>query len=206
MSSATQRIVPIRLRSRQTVRTALRNSKPNGAAKRRTPSRCQQRPARRRLRASEVRLLRGTAPAMHPIPNPAERPLVAGTTQDGFKLWSEGNSHAESSASWQNSRSDRNIVSGKAVYFPRLSTNSQYPLGESNPCLRTENPMSWATRRRGLRHSPRILSDWRWPTSLEVSRISGRGSCQSRFRDRRKTGSLMLSYGYVPNSNLGGIV
>ena len=25
----------------------------------------------------------------------------------------------------------------------------QYPLGESNPCLRTENPMSWATRRRG---------------------------------------------------------
>jgi hypothetical protein len=25
----------------------------------------------------------------------------------------------------------------------------QYPLGESNPCRRTENPMSWATRRRG---------------------------------------------------------
>ena len=25
----------------------------------------------------------------------------------------------------------------------------EYPLGESNPCLRTENPMSWATRRRG---------------------------------------------------------
>lgn len=25
----------------------------------------------------------------------------------------------------------------------------QYPLGESNPCLRTENPASWATRRRG---------------------------------------------------------
>lgn len=25
----------------------------------------------------------------------------------------------------------------------------QYPLGESNPCSRTENPMSWATRRRG---------------------------------------------------------
>ena len=24
-----------------------------------------------------------------------------------------------------------------------------YPLGESNPCSRTENPMSWATRRRG---------------------------------------------------------
>jgi len=29
---------------------------------------------------------------------------------------------------------------------------SQYPLGESNPCLRTENPMSWATRRRGLKY------------------------------------------------------
>ena len=26
---------------------------------------------------------------------------------------------------------------------------AEYPLGESNPCLRTENPMSWATRRRG---------------------------------------------------------
>lgn len=26
----------------------------------------------------------------------------------------------------------------------------KYPLGESNPCSRTENPMSWATRRRGL--------------------------------------------------------
>lgn len=30
-------------------------------------------------------------------------------------------------------------------------TTYQYPLGESNPCLRTENPMSWATRRRGRR-------------------------------------------------------
>ena len=28
---------------------------------------------------------------------------------------------------------------------------AKYPLGESNPCLRTENPMSWATRRRGLK-------------------------------------------------------
>lgn len=26
----------------------------------------------------------------------------------------------------------------------------QYPLGDSNPCYRTENPGSWATRRRGL--------------------------------------------------------
>ena len=26
---------------------------------------------------------------------------------------------------------------------------TEHPLGESNPCLRTENPMSWATRRRG---------------------------------------------------------
>ena len=25
------------------------------------------------------------------------------------------------------------------------------PLGESNPCFRRERPMSWATRRRGLR-------------------------------------------------------
>ena len=27
--------------------------------------------------------------------------------------------------------------------------DEEYPLGESNPCRRTENPMSWATRRRG---------------------------------------------------------
>ena len=32
-----------------------------------------------------------------------------------------------------------------------LLTPFKYPLGESNPCLRTENPMSWATRRRGLK-------------------------------------------------------
>ena len=31
----------------------------------------------------------------------------------------------------------------------RLLIRPKYPLGESNPCLRTENPMSWATRRRG---------------------------------------------------------
>ena len=29
------------------------------------------------------------------------------------------------------------------------TAGEEYPLGESNPCLRTENPMSWATRRRG---------------------------------------------------------
>jgi hypothetical protein len=46
----------------------------------------------------------------------------------------------------------------QAVAFsgkPRITTayhtvhSHQYPLGESNPCRRTENPMSWATRRRG---------------------------------------------------------
>ena len=37
--------------------------------------------------------------------------------------------------------------SAKHCQLPRRTI--QYPLGESNPCLRTENPMSWATRRRG---------------------------------------------------------
>ena len=32
---------------------------------------------------------------------------------------------------------------------PLAGVGLKYPLGESNPCLRTENPMSWATRRRG---------------------------------------------------------
>ena len=32
---------------------------------------------------------------------------------------------------------------------------TEHPLGESNPCLRTENPMSWATRRRGRAQNPR---------------------------------------------------
>ncbi len=32
----------------------------------------------------------------------------------------------------------------------------EYPLGESNPCLRTENPMSWATRRRGRAAAERV--------------------------------------------------
>ena len=37
---------------------------------------------------------------------------------------------------------------------------TEYPLGESNPCLRTENPMSWATRRRGqsFQHATRMGS------------------------------------------------
>ena len=39
----------------------------------------------------------------------------------------------------------RNDESRQALAAP----GNQYPLGESNPCLRTENPMSWATRRRG---------------------------------------------------------
>jgi len=30
------------------------------------------------------------------------------------------------------------------------AVGGEYPLGESNPCFRTENPTSWATRRRGL--------------------------------------------------------
>ena len=39
------------------------------------------------------------------------------------------------------SRNENSLtISRKAEY---------YPLGESNPCTRTENPMSWATRRRG---------------------------------------------------------
>ena len=37
---------------------------------------------------------------------------------------------------------------------------TQYPLGESNPCLRTENPMSWATRRRGQSNSLQSLAIW----------------------------------------------
>ena len=32
---------------------------------------------------------------------------------------------------------------------PAIKASGQYPLGESNPCFRTENPTSWATRRRG---------------------------------------------------------
>lgn len=36
-------------------------------------------------------------------------------------------------------------------HFPRFLYSAQYPQGESNPCLRTENPMSWATRRWGQR-------------------------------------------------------
>ncbi len=38
----------------------------------------------------------------------------------------------------------------RLVAFPNFLPHKEYPLGESNPCLRTENPMSWATRRRGL--------------------------------------------------------
>lgn len=34
----------------------------------------------------------------------------------------------------------------KKPLFPRAT---KYPLGDSNPCCRTENPESWATRRRG---------------------------------------------------------
>ena len=30
-----------------------------------------------------------------------------------------------------------------------LTLRIEYPLGDSNPCFRTENPTSWASRRRG---------------------------------------------------------
>jgi hypothetical protein len=40
-------------------------------------------------------------------------------------------------------------VPSRATVGQRLLILTQYPLGESNPCSRTENPMSWATRRRG---------------------------------------------------------
>src|SRR5688572_32627700 len=31
----------------------------------------------------------------------------------------------------------------------RATPGAEYPLGDLNPCYRTENPGSWATRRRG---------------------------------------------------------
>lgn len=37
-------------------------------------------------------------------------------------------------------------ISSQNLVFARFT---QYPLGDSNPCSRTENPMSWASRRRG---------------------------------------------------------
>jgi len=51
----------------------------------------------------------------------------------------------------------------------------QYPLGESNPCLRTENPMSWATRRRGRWAASTSSSGSLLPVSHRVNR-AGRAS------------------------------
>jgi len=49
-----------------------------------------------------------------------------------------------------NEKAQKNRASNVHMPSPAACcTGDQYPLGESNPCLWTENPMSWATRRRG---------------------------------------------------------
>ncbi len=53
----------------------------------------------------------------------------------------------------QRSCCDRTTSTTRAQKRKPLQSGSKYPLGESNPCLWTENPMSWATRRRGLRQT-----------------------------------------------------
>lgn len=68
-----------------------------------------------------------------------------------------GNAEAAQNAaqySHESGRTDRE-AQGETPVIPdeygacRTIQMARYPLGESNPCLRTENPMSWATRRRG---------------------------------------------------------
>ena len=43
----------------------------------------------------------------------------------------------------------KNHRCGQRLASRQRVAETKHPLGESNPCLRTENPMSWATRRRG---------------------------------------------------------
>ena len=43
----------------------------------------------------------------------------------------------------------KSAIDGLFILRPVPAFSIYYPLGESNPCYRTENPVSWATRRRG---------------------------------------------------------
>src|SRR5262245_55925661 len=47
----------------------------------------------------------------------------------------------------------RSISSPTKNAIKTYGVSREYPLGESNPCCRTENPESWATRRRGPGHT-----------------------------------------------------
>lgn len=66
-------------------------------------------------------------------------------------------------------------------YFIAVFAVKRYPLGESNPCYWTENPVSWATRRRGpvlaILDSPGSLriQNSTWQTA-QVRLLSGTNS------------------------------
>ena len=83
-----------------------------------------------------------------------------------------------------------------------------YPLGESNPCFRTENPASWATRRRGpicsggtprsvpsfISHSPSPSTPAR--TNLPYER---RPIGDERHRNQSVSGSDRIAFHKVPS-------
>ena len=72
--------------------------------------------------------------------------------------------------------------------FQRDKTlQSKYPLGESNPCFRTENPTSWATRRRGHKGRTTPPSE---PRASQESKCRQQGeNCQAdQLREDKGSG------------------
>ena len=126
------------------------------------PSRRIGRVNRRAKKGSRCRGLRWAECPAFPTPNPHEfgrlprvlpqRGVVENLSTTFFRvargLWHRG----QSPMSFGRPRARAQLFStARPVFFGQVL--GQYPLGESNPCSRTENPMSWATRRRGQQTS-----------------------------------------------------
>ncbi len=76
--------------------------------------------------------------------------------QSGGDTWPEMASGGEAADDENELVSRRNVLAINAFGNEKTTVASggeRYPLGESNPCSRAENPVSWATRRRGRRLS-----------------------------------------------------